>query len=95
METFSTFELILNDIWYEKLIYLMALSLSTTLFAQVQTPQPSPSSKIHQTVGLTEVSIEFSRPSMRGRAIMGELVPLEKFGEQEPIRIRSLHSVML
>ena len=56
----------------------MALSLSTTLFAQVQTPQPSPSSKIHQTVGLTEVSVEFSRPSMRGRAIMGELVP---FGE--------------
>ena len=62
----------------KKLIYLMALSLSTTLFAQVQTPQPSPSSKIYQTVGLTEVSVEFSRPSMRGRAIMGELVP---FGE--------------
>ena len=65
----------------KKLIYLMALSLSTTLL-QVQTPQPSPSSKIYQTVGLTEVSVEFSRPSMRGRAIMGELVPLEKFGEQ-------------
>ena len=79
----------------KKLIYLMALSLSTTLFAQVQTPQPSPSSKIYQTVGLTEVSVEFSRPSMRGRAIMGELVPLEKFGERGQIRIRSLHSVMM
>ena len=59
----------------KKLIYLLALSLSTTAFAQVQTPQPSPSSKLYQTVGLTEVTVEFSRPSVRGRDIMGALVP--------------------
>ena len=62
----------------KKLIYLLALSLSTTALAQVQTPQPSPSSKLYQTVGLTEVTVEFSRPSVRGRDIMGALVP---FGE--------------
>ena len=59
----------------KKLIYLLALSLSTTVLAQVQTPQPSPSSKLYQTVGLTEVTVEFSRPSVRGRDIMGTLVP--------------------
>ena len=59
----------------KKLIYLLALSLSTTAFAQVQTPQSSPSSKLYQTVGLTEVTVEFSRPSVRGRDIMGALVP--------------------
>ena len=59
----------------KKLIYFLALSLSTSVYAQVLTPQPSPSSKLYQTVGLTEVSVEFSRPSMRGRTIMGELVP--------------------
>lgn len=59
----------------KKLIYLLAFSLTTPMLAQVQTPQPSPSSKVFQTVGLTEVSVEFSRPSMRGRTIMGELVP--------------------
>ena len=59
----------------KKLIYLLALCVSSAALAQVQTPQPSPSSKIHQTVGLTEVSVEFSRPAMRGRDIMGALVP--------------------
>ena len=59
----------------KKLIYLLALCASSTMLAQVQTPQPSPSSKVYQTVGLTEVSVEFSRPAMRGRTIMGELVP--------------------
>ena len=41
----------------------------------VTTPQPSPFSKIEQKVGLTDVSIEYSRPSMKGRAIFGDLVP--------------------
>lgn len=59
----------------KKLIYMLAFCVSSTALAQVQTPQPSPSSKIQQTVGLTEVSVEFSRPSKRGRDIMGALVP--------------------
>lgn len=46
--------------------------------AQIQTPQPSPGSELHQTVGLTEVVIKYSRPSMRGRAIFGGLVPFDK-----------------
>lgn len=46
--------------------------------AQVQTPHPSPGATIQQTVGLTEVSIEYSRPSLRDRAIFGELVPYDK-----------------
>lgn len=43
--------------------------------AQLQTPAPSPSSKLVQTVGLTDVTIEYSRPSMKGRTIFGDLVP--------------------
>lgn len=46
--------------------------------AQIQTPQPSPGSELHQTVGLTEVVIKYSRPSMRGRVIFGDLVPYGK-----------------
>lgn len=59
----------------KKLIYMLVFCVSSTALAQVQTPQPSPSSKIQQTVGLTEVSVEFSRPSKRGRDLMGALVP--------------------
>ena len=44
---------------------------------QMQTPQPSPSSSMDQMVGLTQVEVQYSRPSMRGRAIFGDLVPYD------------------
>lgn len=45
--------------------------------AQIKTPAASPSAKIMQTVGLTDVTIEYSRPSAKGRTIFGAdaLVP--------------------
>ncbi len=46
--------------------------------AQVRTPQASPAAKIEQTVGLTDVKIDYSRPSARGRSVYGELVPFGK-----------------
>lgn len=55
-----------------KLIILLCSGLAV---AQIQTPQPSPSTTLEQVVGLTEVKIEYSRPTMRGRTIMGDLVP--------------------
>ena len=41
-------------------------------------PQPSPSAALSQTVGLTKVSIDYSRPGVKGRAIFGDLVPYGK-----------------
>ena len=43
--------------------------------AQITTPQASPKAVIEQTVGLTNVKIEYSRPSAKGRSVYGELVP--------------------
>lgn len=43
--------------------------------AQVQTPQASPHVKITQTVGLTEITLDYSRPSAKDREIFGGLVP--------------------
>ena len=43
--------------------------------AQVKTPQPSPSATVKQAIGLSEVSVEYSRPSANGRKIFGNLVP--------------------
>ena len=57
---------------------VMAIAMSFALNAQIQTPAPSPAAKIEQTVGLTEVSVEYSRPAMRGRVIFGDLVPYGK-----------------
>ncbi|MCY4254140.1 MAG: DUF2911 domain-containing protein [Flavobacteriaceae bacterium] len=47
-------------------------------FSQLQVPQPSPSSTLKQIVGLTEVTIQYYRPSIRGRTIFGDLVPYDK-----------------
>lgn len=52
--------------------------LAFSAHAQMQTPQPSPSSSMEQMVGLTTVGVEYSRPSMRGRTIFGDLVPYDK-----------------
>ncbi|CAM1346968.1 DUF2911 domain-containing protein [Tenacibaculum crassostreae] len=57
------------------LLSLFVVALSTTINAQLKTPAPSPSAKLEQTVGLTDVSVEYSRPSMKGRTIFGDLVP--------------------
>ncbi len=59
-------------------LFLFAALLSFGIEAQVKTPQPSPTSKIDQVIGLTDVSVEYSRPSMRGRSIYGDLVPYDK-----------------
>ncbi|WP_394972307.1 DUF2911 domain-containing protein [uncultured Croceitalea sp.] len=60
------------------LLFSFATLLCCTLSAQITTPQPSTSAKIWQTVGLTEVTVDYSRPSMRGRTIYGDLVPFDK-----------------
>lgn len=57
----------------------VALTLTTTAFAQqLRTPRPSPSATLMQTVGLTDVTIKYSRPGVKGRAIWGTLVPYDK-----------------
>jgi len=46
--------------------------------AQIETPQPSPSSKLEQRVGLTDITIEYSRPGVKGRKIFGGLEAFDK-----------------
>ncbi len=60
----------------KKLLLFICVSILTGgMNAQVMAPQPSPTGKIEQKVGLTDVTIEYSRPGMRGRTIFGDLVP--------------------
>ncbi|HIC31364.1 MAG TPA: DUF2911 domain-containing protein [Flavobacteriaceae bacterium] len=57
---------------------LMVFAVTFTVNAQIETPQPSPSQKMEQKVGLTDVTVQYSRPSMKGRTIFGDLVPYGK-----------------
>ena len=45
---------------------------------QMEMPAPSPTAKIEQKVGLTNVTIKYARPSVRNRVIFGNLVPYDK-----------------
>ncbi|MDT0690664.1 DUF2911 domain-containing protein [Salegentibacter sp. F188] len=60
------------------LLFLAVSAISFNGKAQIQTPQPSPSAKIEQKVGLTDVTLEYSRPGVRGREVFGDLVPYGK-----------------
>ncbi|MGB3774735.1 MAG: DUF2911 domain-containing protein, partial [Leeuwenhoekiella sp.] len=56
----------------KKIIVLsLFLLFNMTIVAQIHTPAASPSSKITQTVGLTNMEVDYSRPSMRGREVFG------------------------
>jgi tetratricopeptide (TPR) repeat protein len=61
-----------------KIITLLLVMSAFTFQAQIKTPAPSPSAKIEQAIGLTDVAVEYSRPAMRGRTIFGDLVPYGK-----------------
>jgi hypothetical protein len=45
---------------------------------QIRTPRPSQKQIVTQTVGVTDVTINYSRPGVKGRAIWGALVPFDK-----------------
>lgn len=63
----------------KRIIIALSIILASYIAeAQVRTPQASPKSSLEQVVGLTNVDIVYSRPSMKGRIIFGDLVPFGK-----------------
>lgn len=60
------------------MLFLAVLGMGFSASSQIETPQPSPFSKVEQKVGLTDVTLEYSRPNMRNRTIFGDLVPYGK-----------------
>src|SRR5947208_8297309 len=73
----------------KSLAFLLPALLSTTLFAQgvITTPRtPSPAASVTQTVGISTVTVNYSRPSVKGRMIWDSLVPygynVQAFGAQ-------------
>ncbi len=54
---------------------ILASFFASSAFAQLQMPQSSPSAMVKQTVGLTDITIDYSSPAMRQREVWGGLVP--------------------
>lgn len=83
----------------KKSLMLTALTLvSVWSLAQIRTPQPSPAATVMQTIGVTDVTVKYSRPTMKGRAIFGKLVPYGQFwrtGANQATAIEFSTDVML
>lgn len=79
-----------NAFTFRLIVAISFLSMSTVILAQtITTPRaPSPAAEVSQTIGISTVSINYSRPSVKGRVVWGELVPygrnVEPFGSPHP-----------
>jgi hypothetical protein len=63
------------------LIVLLALSCFASLASAqpaLELPSPSPKARTEQRVGLTDISIDYSSPGVKGRKIWGPVVPYDK-----------------
>jgi hypothetical protein len=59
--------------------FIFAILICSVLFAQnLQLPRVSQKATVMQRVGLTDVTIVYSRPGVKGREIWGGLVPYDK-----------------
>ncbi|HEU0251783.1 MAG TPA: DUF2911 domain-containing protein [Pyrinomonadaceae bacterium] len=57
---------------------LFVLSFAAATFAQVRLPRPSPKASVMQTIGVTDITITYSRPGVKGRKIWGDPLPGQK-----------------
>jgi hypothetical protein len=79
------------------LVALLALA-ALPATAQITLPRPSPNGMVMQTLGLTDVTVTYSRPGVKGRPIWGELVPYDKVwrtGANEPTKVKLGGDVMV
>lgn len=76
----------------------LGLLLASPASAQLQLPQASPLAKVSQVVGLTEISVTYHAPSVKGRPIWGKLVPygqVWRAGANQSTRVRFEDDVLV
>src|SRR6478672_2097896 len=79
-------------LYFKRSVALLSVILiATAVFAQgvITTPRtPSPAASVTQTIGISTVTVNYSRPSVKGRMIWDSLVPygynVQAFGAQHP-----------
>jgi len=65
-----------NNRLYVSLFALVVVTVGAlSATAQVRTPRPSQKASVMQTIGVTDVTITYSRPGVKGRKIWGDPLP--------------------
>jgi TolA-binding protein len=60
----------------QTMLLTLVVLLSFSSRSQITTPRtPSPAAAVSQTIGISAVTVNYSRPSVKGREIWGKLVP--------------------
>lgn len=62
----------------KKILYVLLILIAITVSIDAQgfkTPRPSPYATVSQVVGITNITINYSSPAVKGRKIWGDLVP--------------------
>ena len=62
----------------KKILLLSAIFCFSFISGQIKSPQPSPTATITQKVGVSNISVEYSRPGAKEREIFGGLVSYGK-----------------
>jgi len=63
----------------KKILFIIAIALCNFTFAQIlTTPQPSTTQTIKQNFALAAIELSYSRPNIKGRSVIGNLVPFGK-----------------
>jgi len=55
----------------------IALAAGAAFAQQLDLPRPSPNASVSQRIGITDVTLRYSSPGVKGRKIWGELVPYD------------------
>ena len=61
-----------TKLFFSTVLFIFS-AVSTSLFAQMQRPAPSPAASVSQVVGFTKISIDYSSPGVKERKVFGEL----------------------
>ena len=72
------------------------LTFAGTVNAQITMPAPSTTASVKQPVGMAEITLDYSRPSAKGRKIMGEIVPfgaMWRTGANQPTKFTTTDSL--
>ena len=56
----------------------LVLGASAAEAQQLELPRPSPTAHVSQTIGVTDITVDYSSPAVNGRPIWGALVPYDK-----------------
>lgn len=76
----------------------LVIAIAIPAFAQLNLPRVSQKATVTQTVGLTDLSVVYSRPGVKGRTVWGDLVPygqVWRTGANEATKFTTSDDVMI